>query len=223
MPNRILKESICTSDSIDSLSWFEEVLFYRLIVNCDDYGRFDGRISVIKNRLFPLKDNVTNQTIKTAIEKLASVELVTLYVFEGKPYLHLPSWGSHQMIRAKKSKYPTPCGNNLKSFDFKCNQGKSNVPVIQSNTIYDTREYENTKHDNTDLDTTTTTSPLSQARMREEEPRDFEILEYFQNRVFGERAEKEAYRFKVYNESLKWSCLPNWKVAADRWIDNIKN
>ena len=49
MPNRILKESVCTSDSIDSLSWFEECLFYRLIVNCDDYGRFDGRVAVIKS------------------------------------------------------------------------------------------------------------------------------------------------------------------------------
>lgn len=48
MPNRIIKESICVSDSIDSLSWFEEVLFYRLIVVCDDYGRFDGRIPIIK-------------------------------------------------------------------------------------------------------------------------------------------------------------------------------
>ena len=32
MPNRIIKESICRSEEIDSLSWFEEVLFYRLIV-----------------------------------------------------------------------------------------------------------------------------------------------------------------------------------------------
>ena len=31
MPNRIIKESICTSDSIAELGWFEEVLFYRLI------------------------------------------------------------------------------------------------------------------------------------------------------------------------------------------------
>ena len=43
MPNRIIKESICRSEEIDSLSWFEEVLFYRLIVTCDDFGRYDGR------------------------------------------------------------------------------------------------------------------------------------------------------------------------------------
>lgn len=56
MPNRLLRESICRSESIDALSWFEEVLFYRLIVNCDDYGRFDGRPAIIKGSLFPLKD-----------------------------------------------------------------------------------------------------------------------------------------------------------------------
>ena len=69
MPNRILKESICTSGSIDDLSWFEEVLFYRLIVNCDDYGRFDGRTAIIKNRLFPLKENLTVKTVSEAIHK----------------------------------------------------------------------------------------------------------------------------------------------------------
>lgn len=108
MPNRILKESICTSGSIDDLSWFEEVLFYRLIVNCDDYGRFDGRTAIIKNRLFPLKENLTVKTVSEAIHKLASRGLVALYVFEGKPYLYLPSWNCHQNVRAKRSKYPEP-------------------------------------------------------------------------------------------------------------------
>ena len=126
MPNRIIKESICTSDSIDNLTWFEEVMFYRLIVNCDDYGRFDGRAAVIKSRLFPLKDNITVKAVKDAIDKLVSVELVTLYVFEGKPYLHLPTWDNHQQIRAKRSKYPSPddadttiC-NHMISDDIKC-------------------------------------------------------------------------------------------------------
>ena len=131
MPNRIIKESVCTSDSIDALSWFEEVLFYRLIVNCDDYGRFDGRPAVIKSRLFPLKDNITAKSIDAAINKLVSVELVVLYVFEGKPYLHLPSWDKHQQIRAKRSKYPAPDDGTISS-DIKCNQMISDVPVIQS-------------------------------------------------------------------------------------------
>ena len=144
MPNRIIKESICVSDSIDALSWFEEVLFYRLIVNCDDYGRFDGRAAVIKSRLFPLKDSVTVKAVSDAINKLASAELVTLYVFEGKPYLYLPTWDKHQQVRAKRSKYPEPSRGQISS-DIKCNQMISDVPVIQSLSESNPKENPNTK------------------------------------------------------------------------------
>lgn len=133
MPNRILKESICASDTIDGLSWFEEVLFYRLIVNCDDYGRFDGRPSIIKNRLFPLKENLTIKAVSAAVDSLANAGLVALYEFEGKPFLYLPTWNSHQSIRAKKSKYPDPDSAD-KSSEIICKQMNANVTVIQSNT-----------------------------------------------------------------------------------------
>ena len=126
MPNRILKESICTSDSIDELNWFEEVLFYRLIVNCDDFGRFDGRVAVIKNRLFPLKDSVTLKSVESAINKLVRAGLVSCYKANEKPFLFLPTWNEHQSVRAKKSKYPEP--------EIICNQMQADVPVIQSNT-----------------------------------------------------------------------------------------
>lgn len=131
MPNRIIKESICVSDSIDELSWFEEVLFYRLTVNCDDYGRFDGRIAVIKNRLFPLKDNLTVKTVRDGINKLASVGLVFLYESDGKPYLCLPTWNEHQNVRAKRSKYPEPV-MDVNTSVCKCNQVQADVPDIQS-------------------------------------------------------------------------------------------
>lgn len=144
MPNRIIKESICTSDSVDQLSWFEEVLFYRLIVNCDDFGRFDGRTAVIKNRLFPLKDNLTTKSVETAINKLASAGLVALYVFEGKPYLYLPTWNEHQTIRAKRSKYPEPeniCKQMI-SDASKCSRNpiQSNPNPIQSESESNTRK-----------------------------------------------------------------------------------
>lgn len=122
MPNRIIKESVCTSDSVDQLGWFEEVLFYRLIVNCDDYGRFDGRLAVIKNRLFPLKENLTLKNVENAINKLARIGLITLYEADGKPFLFLPTWNEHQNVRAKKSKYPEPVNIciQMNSDDCKC-------------------------------------------------------------------------------------------------------
>ena len=134
MPNRILKETICTSDSIDQLGWFEECLFYRLIVNCDDYGRFDGRAAIIKNRLFPLKENITIKTVENAIGKLASAELVTLYVFEGKPYLYLPTWNEHQSVRAKRSRYPAPDDGVITSASI-CMQMKSDESICPRNPI----------------------------------------------------------------------------------------
>lgn len=136
MPNRILKESICRSDTIDQLSWFEEVLFYRLIVACDDYGRFDGRPAIIRGTCFPLKD-ITNKTIADALQKLTSVGLVREYYVQGRPYLHMVTWGDHQQVRAKKSKYPAEESNceNLISDDINCNQmitSDCNSPRLQS-------------------------------------------------------------------------------------------
>jgi hypothetical protein len=60
--------------------------------------------------------------------------------------------------------------------------------------------------------TTTTTT----ARARDDVPSDQEILEYFVSRNFDD-PETEAYKFKVYNESRGWDCLPNWKGAANLW------
>lgn len=121
MPNRILKESICRSDSIDALSWFEEVLFYRLIVNCDDYGRYDGRAAIIKGSCFPLKDTTTRD-IENALKKLSAAGLVRVYETQGRPYLQLVTWEQHQTIRAKKSKYPEYDNTCLQMYasDNKC-------------------------------------------------------------------------------------------------------
>ena len=223
MPNRILKESICTSDSIDSLSWFEEVLFYRLIVNCDDYGRFDGRMSVIKNRLFPLKENITAHSVKKSIEKLATVGLVALYEYEGKPYLQLLAWENHQNVRAKKSKYP-PFDTDLKSFASNCMQMntddcKCSRNPIQSNpnnesisvSISETESYSHT---------TTTPHAHSAPAHAREAPLYRDIYVYFKD--CGIRnAPEEAEKFEAYNHVRGWDCLPDWQAAADLWISRM--
>jgi len=134
MPNRIIKESICTSDSVDQMTWFEECFWQRLIVNCDDYGRFDGRISVIKARLFPLKEKLQNREIEAAIEKLVSLGCIVLYWCDGKPYLYIPAWESHQTIRAHKSKYPSPDSQDSAS-EIICTQEKSEENKSSRNPI----------------------------------------------------------------------------------------
>ena len=140
MPNRILKESICTSEQINELSAFEEVVFYRLMVNADDYGRFDGRIPILRSRLFPLKD-IRDQQIEEALRKLSTVDLVDLYEVGGKPIVSLTGWERHQTIRARKSKYPERMKelegnrNQLKSIEINCEQMQTNVSKCSRNPI----------------------------------------------------------------------------------------
>lgn len=133
MPNRIIKESICTSENIDNLTLEEERFFYRLLVNCDDFGRMDARTQILRAKCFPLKvDSIKPESIEKWLMALAREELVTLYEFEGKRYLQFNTWDKHQQVRATKSKYPAPDddGVNLISFDINGNQEISNVPVI---------------------------------------------------------------------------------------------
>jgi len=129
MPNRILKESICTSEEIDKLTDQQEVFFYRLMVACDDFGLMDARPAILKARCYPLKA-IDCKRIQMYLDALHDVGLIRLYVVDGKQYLHITNWEKHQTIRAKKPKYPYPQAD-----DFICKQMQADVPVIQSNPI----------------------------------------------------------------------------------------
>ena len=114
MPNRVIKESVKRSPQIDALTWFEEVVFYRLIVTADDYGCVDGRTNVLRSDLFPTKDDVTKANLEAAIAKLEAAELLERYEYQGVPYIHLVTWEKHQRMRNQQRKYPEPplCGQS---------------------------------------------------------------------------------------------------------------
>lgn len=109
MPNRILKESICTSETIDSLGLEAEAFFYRLMVQCDDFGRMDARPSVLRARCFPLRlDKVTDKMVALWLSELAGADLLWMYELDGRVYLQVTTWDKHQQKRAKYSKFPQP-------------------------------------------------------------------------------------------------------------------
>lgn len=133
MPNRIIKESTCTSETIDKMSWFEECFYHRLWVNCDDYGRMDARPAILKAKLFPLKERLSLKDIENALRNLADIGCVRMYVCDNKPYLYLPSWEVHQNIRAKRSKYPVP--NSENTSDNICMQMRADENICPRNPI----------------------------------------------------------------------------------------
>lgn len=202
MPNRIIKESICVSDQINDLTAFEEVLFYRLLVSADDYGRYDGRVAIIKNRLFPLKDSLRVDQIEKALRTLCSVELVECYEVDGRPFVRLTGWDKHQTIRAKKSKYPAPDGkcSDAQSPEIICKQVHANVPVIQSESEYESN-----------------TKTKSNPRTRFAPPTAEEVRAYAQDK--GLQMDEEAFvdfyaskGWKVGNAPMK-----DWQAAARNW------
>lgn len=117
MPNRIIKDSICTSESINQLSEKAEILFYRLIVQCDDHGLFDGRLSIIRTKCFPLKvDSIKEKEIERWLNELCSAGMIGFYSVDGKTYLKMLSWSNHQQVRATHSKYPLPESDDINGY-----------------------------------------------------------------------------------------------------------
>lgn len=108
MPNRIIKESIRTSETVAALSDFEFRLWIGLIVSADDAGRGDARPAIIKGLVFPLRERVTVRDIDAALHGLAAKGCVSLYEVDGKPYFWFPSWAEHQRIRDCKPRFPEP-------------------------------------------------------------------------------------------------------------------
>ena len=108
MPNRIIKESIHTSEKLNTLTDFQYRLWVGLLTYVDDYGRGDARLPIIKGTVFPLRDRVTLKDLRAALAGLADAGCVSLYEVDGRPYLYLPNWEKHQRIQKKRSEYPAP-------------------------------------------------------------------------------------------------------------------
>lgn len=111
MPNRIIKESICSSEKLAALSDFEFRLWVGLITQADDAGRGDARPAIIKGHIFPFRERLSIKDIDAALQELAAKGCVALYKVDGKPYFLFPGWVKHQRVRDCKPKFPEPPEN----------------------------------------------------------------------------------------------------------------
>lgn len=118
MPTRYLKPGICDSETIDRCSPMAECLFYRLLVNVDDFGRIDARPAVVRSRCFPLKDTITNKDVTELLSELHNVGLIHLYNSDGCAYLQMKKWDNAP--RASKSKCPPPTDDYIQLHTTVC-------------------------------------------------------------------------------------------------------
>lgn len=108
MANRVVRAGILESDSVNKLSWAGEVFYRRLMSILDDYGRCDGRPTILRSKLYPLRiDRVSEPDIVKWISECEEAGLVRKYQVDGKPYLEMFNFG--QTVRIKKARVPPPC------------------------------------------------------------------------------------------------------------------
>lgn len=143
MPNRYIKETITTSETLAQVSAEAERLFWRLVVLADDYGRYDGRALTILGKGFTaMLATVKAKDIDRWLDELETAGLCRRYIVDNKPYLALSTWDKHQQKRAKTSKYPQPPAPVASSVpvlptDSVCNQMLADVPVYVSDNVSD--------------------------------------------------------------------------------------
>ena len=90
MPTRYLKPGIRDSELIDGLSAEAEVLFYRLLVTVDDFGRANARPSMVKAACFThvvlefdldvpkLRANISGEQAALDYERLTTISDITV-------------------------------------------------------------------------------------------------------------------------------------------------
>lgn len=129
MPNRLLREGICTSDALNAISSDEEVFFYRLLVVCDDFGHADARPAILKANCFPLKDSASQQKIENWLSGLARVGLVRRYKVGGKVYVAISKW--EQRIRTNP-KHPQPDSDGAEWLDAETPQSAADCRQVSA-------------------------------------------------------------------------------------------
>ena len=115
MPNRIIRESILTSERVDELDPAAEVFYRRLLSKVDDYGRYDARPSILRASLYPLRvDRVREADCTRWIAICEKAGLIALYQHDGKPFLAVANTGWQVRSPSKYPEHPQTFANICK-------------------------------------------------------------------------------------------------------------
>ena len=109
MPSRVIRAEINSSDSLSRVSMEADLTFRALLVAVDDYGRFDGRLAVLKATLFPTRE-ISPKKLEGWLAELDAEGCIQRYEVDGRPYVALTGWERHRGKgrRADESRFPSP-------------------------------------------------------------------------------------------------------------------
>lgn len=104
MPNRLIREGFLDSEAIHALSDAAECFFHRLMLTADDAGRMDGRVEILRARLFPLDISRRASDVEKTLSECVAQGLVIPYERKGQRFLQLAKW--QRCSPCVTSKYP---------------------------------------------------------------------------------------------------------------------
>ncbi len=104
MPNRLIREGFLDSEAIHALGDAAECFFHRLMLTADDAGRMDGRVEILRARLFPLDISRRASDVEKTLSECVAQGLVIPYERKGQRFLQVAKW--QRCSPCVTSKYP---------------------------------------------------------------------------------------------------------------------
>jgi hypothetical protein len=190
-------KKITDSDAFIEMSSAAQALYFHLNQGADDDG-FNNQVQMAMYKSHASIDDLKVLLAKNNIIRFESGVIV------------IKHWRMHNTLR--KDRYtPTNFQEELAQLGLKdngsytlgCQVVAKRLPQVSIGEVSVVED---------SLNTTTTT---------DEPPMLTEVYLYFKD--FVEDAINEAEKFHAYNANKGWSCLPDWKAAADLWIARIKD
>lgn len=114
---RSIKPEFWRSDDIDVLDWHHRLVFIGLWSYVDDNGVGLDKLASICADLFAgdleRDPRETFARVSEALDALAEHGLIIRYTVDGKAYLYITGWKTHQRIdKPAKPRYPSPTSEN---------------------------------------------------------------------------------------------------------------
>lgn len=106
---RTIKPEAFVSESLAEVSLTAERTFFGLLTQVDDSGRIRDNAAILHGAIWPLRPSHTTADVEEDLRQLEKQDLVCRYAGpDGKRYLHLPTFGTHQRI-SHPSPSKVPC------------------------------------------------------------------------------------------------------------------
>jgi hypothetical protein len=108
---RSIRPEFWSSEDIAKMDWHTRLVYIGLWSYVDDNGVGRDLERLIVADLFPLDEDLTEASLRVhgALKHLQTHGQITRYTVDGKPFLHVTAWDTHQKVnRPSGSRYPLP-------------------------------------------------------------------------------------------------------------------